>query len=157
MERLATNLAGDLTNWWELACEGGLGSSPLVVFLQGQLGAGKTTLVRGILRRLGVSDAIKSPTYSLIETYDLVQATLHHCDCYRVTVESELEDAGFRDLFMAGSVWFIEWPERANGWFPTPDLSIRIEQTEELREVIVAATSHLGRSVFPGITAKGAL
>lgn len=91
--------------------------APMVITLRGQIGAGKTTLVRALLRALGVQGAIKSPTYSLLESYDLPEnagqiAQCHHFDLYRVMDDSELEFIGFRDYFQPNTLCLIEWPER---------------------------------------------
>ena len=93
---------------------------PMVITLSGDIGAGKTTLMRALLRALGVHGPIKSPTYSLVETYDLplnpalseTPVQVHHFDLYRITDESELEFLGFRDYFQSNTICCIEWPER---------------------------------------------
>lgn len=93
---------------------------PMVITLSGEIGAGKTTLMRALLRALGVQGPIKSPTYSLVETYDLPPnpalseslVQVHHFDLYRMTDESELEFLGFRDYFLSNTICCIEWPER---------------------------------------------
>ena len=95
-------------------------SLPMVITLSGDIGAGKTTLVRALFRALGVQGPIKSPTYSLLETYDLplqslssqVPAQCHHFDLYRIVDDSELDFIGFRDYFQANTLCCIEWPER---------------------------------------------
>lgn len=88
--------------------------SPLVLTFSGEIGAGKTTFIRALLRALGVKSAIKSPTFSLIESYDCQSLLIHHFDLYRIHDEAELEYIGFRDYFQQNAVCCIEWPERAS-------------------------------------------
>lgn len=106
---------------------------PLTVYLQGDLGTGKTTLVRGILRGLGHTGPVRSPTYTLLEPYDLRNMRLYHLDLYRLGDPEELEYLGLRDLLDAESVLFVEWPERGAGVLPAPDLTIFIQHAGEGR------------------------
>ena len=92
-------------------------NAPLVIYLEGDLGAGKTTLTRGILRGLGHRGPVKSPTYAIVESYPLKPFTLHHFDLYRFTTPEEWEDAGLDELFSANSVCLIEWPQQG-GIYP---------------------------------------
>jgi len=108
---------------------------PLTVYLQGDLGTGKTTLVRAILRGLGYTGPVRSPTYTLLEPYDLAQVHLYHLDLYRLGDPEELEYLGLRDLLDEQSVLFVEWPERGTGVLPTPDLTIHLEHAGEGREL----------------------
>ena len=105
-----------------------------VVFLEGDLGAGKTTLVRGILRALGCQTHIKSPTYTLVESYDLADVIVHHFDLYRMEHPEELEFMGAREYF-SGSLCFVEWPEKGNGWLPEPDLHIGLSVQGNARQI----------------------
>lgn len=86
--------------------------APMIITLQGEIGAGKTTFVRALLRSLGIEGPIKSPTYTLLETYDLGTNLLHHFDLYRLVDDSELDFIGFRDYFQPNTLCCIEWPER---------------------------------------------
>ena len=99
----------------------------LVIGIEGELGAGKTTLVGGILASLGVTGAIRSPTYTLIEPYEAAGLQLYHIDLYRLTSPREVEALGIRDLLDARAVLLIEWPSRGAGALPTQDLSVSIE------------------------------
>lgn len=103
------------------------GSGALVIGIEGELGAGKTTLVSGILAGVGVPGAIRSPTYTLIEPYDAAGLQLYHIDLYRLSGPREVEALGIRDLLDAHAVLLIEWPSRAAGALPTEDLSVSIE------------------------------
>jgi tRNA threonylcarbamoyladenosine biosynthesis protein TsaE len=98
-----------------------------VVYLHGDLGAGKTTLTRGLLRALGWTAAVKSPTYTLVELYELSSLNLYHFDLYRFNHPSEWLTAGLADLLDERSLAVIEWPERASAFLPKPDLEIRLE------------------------------
>lgn len=100
---------------------------PLCVYLRGPLGAGKTTLVRGALRALGHAGPVRSPTYTLLETYALAGGEVCHLDLYRLGSAEELEDIGARELFDGRHLCFVEWPERGAGWLPQADLDIDIE------------------------------
>jgi len=98
-----------------------------VVFLRGDLGAGKTTLVRGLLRALGHLGSVRSPTYTLIEPYEVGDQRIHHLDLYRLGDPEELEYLGLRDLLDGEGLVLVEWPERGAGMLPEPELVIEIE------------------------------
>lgn len=98
-----------------------------VLHLSGELGSGKTTLVRGLLRELGHTGRVKSPTYPLVELYVVSRLNLYHFDFYRFKDRSEWLGSGFRDYFNAQTACIVEWPERAGGLLPPPDLAVRLE------------------------------
>ncbi len=97
-------------------------TAPAIIFLEGQLGAGKTTFVRGLMRGFGYTGAVKSPTFTLIETYSLPEKEILHADLYRLKDPSELEAMGFRDYFTHNSIVLIEWASHAEKMLPTPTL-----------------------------------
>ena len=116
----------------------------LVVFLRGELGAGKTTLVRGALRALGYAGTVKSPTYTLVELYELSRLHLHHFDFYRFHDPREWTEAGFRDSFNGRNVSLVEWPEKATGQLPPADVEITLELHGEGRRASLAARTPAG-------------
>lgn len=109
-----------------------------VLYLEGPLGAGKTTLARGLLRALGVTGAIRSPTYTLLEPYEAGGRLLVHLDLYRLTGERELESLGLRDYPPERCWWLIEWPERAGRRLPPPDLRIQLAHAPAGRRATLA-------------------
>ena len=118
----------------------------LIIFLRGDLGAGKTTLARGILRGLGYQGKVKSPTYNLIELYKISRLYFYHFDLYRFDDPCEWEEAGFREYFNVGSICLVEWPEKAGGLLPTADLQFLIHITEtDHRRVEIQAHTEAGR------------
>jgi tRNA threonylcarbamoyladenosine biosynthesis protein TsaE len=104
------------------------GAAPVraVVYLQGPLGAGKSSLARAWLRALGVTGAIKSPTYTLVERYPLPGGQAAHLDLYRLAAASELDFLGLDELAAEAGLWLVEWPERGAGGLPAPDLSLTL-------------------------------
>ncbi|MBC7467997.1 MAG: tRNA (adenosine(37)-N6)-threonylcarbamoyltransferase complex ATPase subunit type 1 TsaE [Ramlibacter sp.] len=113
--------------------------------LHGELGAGKTTLVRHLLRALGVQGRIKSPTYAVVEPYEMSGLSIWHFDFYRFNDPREWEDAGFRDLFASPGLKLAEWPENAGALLPVADLVIRIDvSADDTRAVTLAAQTAIG-------------
>jgi tRNA threonylcarbamoyladenosine biosynthesis protein TsaE len=134
-----------------LAGQPGLGQA--VIELRGELGAGKTTLVRHLLRALGVQGRVKSPTYAVVEPYELPGLSIWHFDFYRLNDPREWEDAGFRDIFAGPGLKLAEWPDKAAGYMPTADLVISLTVREdEIREVRLTAQSPLGVMLLSAIT-----
>ena len=117
----------------------------MVVFLSGELGAGKTTLARGILRGLGYTGRVKSPSFTLVEVYNLSRLYLYHFDFYRFTDPRELGDAGFREHFNPDSVCLVEWPENAAGVVPAADIRIEMKIAGSGRQLEIDADTEAGR------------
>ncbi len=123
-----------------------------IITLGGPLGAGKTTLVRAVLRALGHAGTVRSPTYTLVESYAVRGMKIHHFDYYRLADPAELEYTGLRDLLEPGAIGLIEWPERGAGWTPPVDLHIEISLTGSIREVELRALGPGGRRIIAGIS-----
>jgi len=117
----------------------------MVVYLRGELGAGKTCLARGILRGLGFGNRVKSPTYTLVEAYKVSRLYLYHFDFYRLDDPRAWIDAGFRDYFNENTVCLVEWPEKAGGTLPAADLDIELAIAAQRRDVRITAASEAGR------------
>ena len=117
----------------------------LVIYLSGELGAGKTTLARGILRGLGYEGRVKSPSFALVEPYSLSRLYLYHFDFYRFTDPRELNEAGFREHFNPDSVCLVEWPEHAAGVVPAADIRIEMKIAGSGRQLEIDADTEAGR------------
>ncbi len=117
--------------------------------LQGPLGAGKTTFARHLLRALGVDGRIKSPSYAVVEPYELASGNIWHFDFYRFDGEREWEDAGFRDIFAGPGLKLVEWPQRAGETLPTPDLRMELVPLDgDQRAVSTSAYTARGRELL---------
>jgi len=138
MEALGARLAG--------ACRGGVR-----IHLSGDLAAGKTTFARGYLHALGHIGAVKSPTFTLVESYTLTTRTVHHFDLYRMAA-GELEFIGIEDYFDADADCLIEWAERGAPVLPTPDLSLTLRVIDGGREVLVQSHGRLGDEIISNLT-----
>jgi tRNA threonylcarbamoyladenosine biosynthesis protein TsaE len=116
----------------------------LTVYLTGDLGAGKTTLARGILRGLGYAGRVKSPTFTLVEPYAFSRLNLYHFDFYRFNHPHELADSGLGEYFNEGAVCLVEWPEKAAD-LPPPDIRIHLHETNGGRTAVLDAETEVGR------------
>jgi len=127
-----------------------------VIFLEGDLGAGKTTFVRGFLQSLGFTGNVKSPTYTLVEPYLINGQQIYHFDLYRLGEPDELEYAGGRDYFDEQSICLIEWPEKAAGYLPVADvlcqLSYKTEQEHEGRLCELSSNTQKGREIIVSLS-----
>ena len=133
-ERLGAQLAASVT--------------PAVVYLIGDLGAGKTTLVRGFIHALGYRGKVRSPTYTLVEPYACERCPVFHLDLYRLADAEELEWLGLRDMLAEPALLMVEWPERGNGVLPPADLSVYIEYSGDGREVRLVPASDAGKQLI---------
>jgi tRNA threonylcarbamoyladenosine biosynthesis protein TsaE len=117
--------------------------------LIGDLGAGKTTLVRGVLRGLGYAGRVKSPTYPLLETYKADDLTLAHFDLYRLEAPEAFVEAGFQEYFVGPGIRFVEWPDRGGSFLPSPDWCIALsEHTDGGRNVHIEAQTATGANLL---------
>jgi tRNA threonylcarbamoyladenosine biosynthesis protein TsaE len=130
------------------------GIAPGVITLKGNLGTGKTTLVRGALEACGITTGVRSPTYTLVEYYPLKQFSIAHFDLYRLGDPEELEYLGFRDYLRADTWCFIEWPERAEGYLGNIGLEIEIAYQNECRKLTAHAENPWGEQLRQAINLK---
>lgn len=125
----------------------------LIIHLRGELGAGKTTLVRGVLHGLGHAGSVRSPTYTLVEPYELAGRQVYHLDLYRLGDPEELEWIGLRDLLDADSLALVEWPERGRGVLPQADLELTLDYFGTGRRVTLTGHSDAGDRVIAQLDA----
>ena len=142
----ATEAAGAELARALLACSPA--AAAVCVFLRGELGAGKTTFARGLLRQLGHTGRVPSPTYTLVEPYTLEGLHIWHLDLYRLGDPGELDYLGLDDMLSPNSVLLVEWPERGTGYLPVNDLEITLKVDSSFRLLAISAGSEAGRRVL---------
>lgn len=125
--------------------------SSCVIYLVGDLGAGKTTLARGFIQGLGHKGSVKSPTYALLEPYDLPDRSCYHFDLYRLADPEELEYLGIRDLLQSEAILLVEWPEKGEGELPPADLVIEIDHDGEARQMQIKSRSEKGNGLLQAL------
>ena len=141
-EQLAKSIFPDLSSSYEPDLSNFTGAR---IYLQGDLGAGKTTFVRAFLRALGVTGRIKSPTYTLLESYNVSRLYLYHFDFYRFNDSDEWQEAGFEEQLLDQAIVLVEWSEKANEQLPPPDLRLHLTYQDEGREAVLSAISDKGK------------
>lgn len=151
-----TNTAQDTEDFgWELACARPADDTAFtVLYLTGELGAGKTTFARGFLRALGVTEPVRSPTYTLLELYDVGALTVAHIDLYRLRSPAELEPLGLREWARERCVWLVEWPERGAGRLPLADMTIAFVVGPAGHDLRVRAHSGAGKAWLAQLTGE---
>lgn len=131
------------------------GGKGVTVFLQGNLGMGKTTLSRGVIRGMGHEGAVKSPTYTIVEPYEHLEPVVYHFDLYRLGDPEELEYLGIRDYFGKAGLCLIEWAERGEGVLPVPDLRLKLEPEGDGRRATFRSETPTGKELLDGLPTSG--
>ena len=119
-----------------------------VIYLKGDLGTGKTTLVRGALNKLGFTGSVKSPTFTIVEPYSIDNHVVYHFDLYRLDDPDELESLGIRDYCDGQSICFFEWPEKGGNLLPNADIKLELTYLQNTREVEFTAKSDVGKAIL---------
>lgn len=120
-------------------------TAPMIIWLEGDLGMGKTTLTRGLLKSLGYQGAVKSPTYNLVESYPFSNYIIHHLDLYRFQEPQEWLDAGLDDLMTQNSILLIEWPHQGGEFTPCADINIKLTSVGKARQAFITPLTDSGR------------
>ncbi|MDC9499688.1 MULTISPECIES: tRNA (adenosine(37)-N6)-threonylcarbamoyltransferase complex ATPase subunit type 1 TsaE [unclassified Pseudoalteromonas] len=123
-----------------------------VIYLHGDLGAGKTTFTRGVVQGFGHTGKVKSPTYTLVEPYELTRANVYHFDLYRLGDPEELEYMGIRDYFSEQAICIVEWPEKGGEFIPVPDLDITLSYFGDERKIVINSASERGIAIVEKLT-----
>ncbi len=123
-----------------------------VIYLHGDLGAGKTTFTRGVVQGFGHIGKVKSPTYTLVEPYELTRANVYHFDLYRLGDPEELEYMGIRDYFSEQAICIVEWPEKGGEFIPVPDLDITLSYVGDERKIVMNSASERGIAIVEKLT-----
>ena len=119
-----------------------------IIYLKGDLGTGKTTLVRGALNKLGHMGSVKSPTFTIVEPYSINNHVIYHFDLYRLDDPEELESLGIRDYCDGQSICFFEWPEKGGNLLPNADINLELTYLENTREVEFTSKSDVGKTIL---------
>ena len=151
MKLVANNLNETITFSGKLAncCSQHRGS--FIIYLIGNLGAGKTTIAQNFIKYYGF-EKVKSPTYSLVESYQNDEINIHHFDCYRLNDPEELEYIGMREYFLDGHIQLFEWPDLGKGMIPNPDISISLSGKDDKRKITITAHTDIGRKISRCVT-----